>query len=38
MGFWTWVFIIIAIGIFHSVPQVVATKRKKDMENRTSVR
>lgn len=37
MGFWTWFFIIIAIGIILVIAQVIATNsKKKDMESRLS--
>ncbi len=35
MGFWTWVFIIIAIGLIGGIAQGIATNnKKKDMESR----
>lgn len=35
MGFWTWVFIVLAIGIVGGIAQIIATNnKKKDMEAR----
>ncbi len=35
MGFWTWVLIIVAVGIIVGITQVIATNnKKKDMESR----